>query len=139
MNRPPQRTERGRGEPGDERTPEGSPARPATLQGPRKPRAWGPGPRTSRRRGPGENSTGRLAVARRFRHTPRGYGIGGFAARRERWSELPASRLTPRNGPPYHPPDDERAVAPPCANRVRGLPGSDVDPGPSGEDHGQSR
>ena len=74
MNRP-QRTERGRGEPGDVRTPEGRRLGPAGRS--EVPESWylGPSPRTSRRRGPGEDSTGRRSVARRFRHTPREYRI----------------------------------------------------------------
>jgi hypothetical protein len=49
-------------------------------------------------------------------------------------------RLTPSESPSYHPPDDERADALPVAlGAFVCLSGSDVDPGPSGEDHAQSR
>ena len=82
----------------------------------------GPDPRASRRRGPGEDSTGRTALARRFRHTPREYRYG--AARQGRSSppdRVPTEavgRLTPLAGPSYHPPDDERAERSPGRRRV---------------------
>lgn len=55
-------------------------------------------------------------------------------------SDAHVERLTPLNGPPYHPPDDERADALTGAlARLCAFTGSDVDPGPSGEDRAQSR
>jgi hypothetical protein len=51
-----------------------------------------------------------------------------------------AERLTPLESPAYHPPDDERADALTWAlARLCAFQGSDVDPGPSGEDRAQSR
>jgi hypothetical protein len=52
----------------------------------------------------------------------------------------PFARLTPPKTPSYHPPDDERADALMWApGAFVCLMGSDVDPGPSGEDRAQSR
>jgi hypothetical protein len=52
----------------------------------------------------------------------------------------PVGRLTPPKTPSYHPPDDERADALMWApGAFVCLMGSDVDPGPSGEDRAQSR
>jgi hypothetical protein len=55
-------------------------------------------------------------------------------------ADEPADRLTPSKTPSYHPPDDERADALMWAlGAFVCLMGSDVDPGPSGEDRAQSR
>ena len=52
----------------------------------------------------------------------------------------PVERLTLAKSPSYHPPDDERADALMWAlARLCAFEGSDVDPGPSGEDRAQSR
>ena len=52
----------------------------------------------------------------------------------------PVARLTLVESPSYHPPDDERADALMWAlGAFVCLQGSDVDPGPSGEDRAQSR
>ena len=71
----------------------------------------------------------------------RGIGASGPARCRPGPVGTAVGRLTLANGRPYHPPDDERADA--LKTKGAGafvcLSGSDVDPGPSGEDRAQSR
>src|SRR4051812_32478809 len=106
MNRPPQRTERGRGEPGDDGTPKGP-----RLGRPDAPSPPDPVTGGLAREHPGAEGPVRIAPARGPSQGDSGILPRSIASQSSRNPEpspprIARVRLTPRNGPSYHPPDE---------------------------------